>query len=952
MRIVMRFWLLLAMSVIGVSSGDQLSPRERLQMHKDWLERRAAQKARLQELEKSAYFRRVIKFKTDREPIHTNDISFMPKQDFDPPSLYDESERNKYDVYEADVTTPATTTTTEASGEDNAGMNEASVIQLRKSMHSGSQENEEDRRKTTIQTTTPEPTTTQQTTLVNKKKPENAPRIKPSIREHGGKSKEKQKKGANGYRYWGPWSNWTECSRSCGGGIKMQSRECIAKVFVNNRSSGEKSTTVIVRNNTECIGLYKRYNICNEQDCPPSDRDFREQQCTQFNYQTFRGKQYVWEAFIKDDAECELNCKPVGLNYFATFNATVIDGTPCTKPAEYYRRNFQGRAVCVEGICKMVHNSGIIVGAYMNNGAVRCGTLICRPISEIFTKTPLPAGYVHIATIPSGASNISITEQKNSINLLVLRNENQSSIINGDYTVSSSDIYEAAGTTFDYRRIDNAINGVTEWITSLGPTAEPIHLMVLAQQQNPGIKYEYLLPLNALTQPTSEEEGTESVSSETEAPSKSTTLKAGSETETPPKKKRKFQWKILRYHPCSRSCGGGTQVPVIKCVREGSTKISPPRKCSHVEKPNANEFQVRCNIQPCPAYWKISSWSECQCGPDDGGEESYQSREVRCVQEFAGERVIQVKDGACVDEQPATTQPCQCSRLVKPSPIEVYKNPLAPLYYQHGSDNATTPRHPRMQHQHGGRKNRRTGIWLVSDWTDSCSVDCGVGVQFRQIFCDRSVPTTDRCEPRLTPDTVQQCTADKTCQFGEWFAGPWSECTGDCFNLTRYRSILCIRDETIIPDEHCDETTRPDNRKSCNLSEMKECGPRWLYSEWTDCTKACGEGSQKRTVRCFAPNLREKSLQESHECLYSEKPVAFKRCNSHPCDGSSTATTTEQYSQQPRVDLVQNDIVQQECKDDFPNCHFLIHQPRLCGHSYYSQHCCHTCRKIEEHYHN
>jgi len=54
----------------------------------------------------------------------------------------------------------------------------------------------------------------------------------------------------------------------------------------------------------------------------------------------------------------------------------------------------------------------------MNSGAVRCGVLICRPVSGIFTKNPLPSGYVHVATIPHGASNISITELKNSINFL------------------------------------------------------------------------------------------------------------------------------------------------------------------------------------------------------------------------------------------------------------------------------------------------------------------------------------------------------------------------------------------------------------------------------------------------------------------------------------------------------------------------------------------------------
>lgn len=54
----------------------------------------------------------------------------------------------------------------------------------------------------------------------------------------------------------------------------------------------------------------------------------------------------------------------------------------------------------------------------MNNGAVRCGPLVCRPVSGIFSQTNLSNGYHNVATIPTGASNISITEQKNSANFL------------------------------------------------------------------------------------------------------------------------------------------------------------------------------------------------------------------------------------------------------------------------------------------------------------------------------------------------------------------------------------------------------------------------------------------------------------------------------------------------------------------------------------------------------
>lgn len=56
-----------------------------------------------------------------------------------------------------------------------------------------------------------------------------------------------------------------------------------------------------------------------------------------------------------DDAECELNCKPIGLNYFATLNERVVDGTSCFKPSEFLklRRNHAGKAICVDGICKV-----------------------------------------------------------------------------------------------------------------------------------------------------------------------------------------------------------------------------------------------------------------------------------------------------------------------------------------------------------------------------------------------------------------------------------------------------------------------------------------------------------------------------------------------------------------------------------------------------------------------
>lgn len=56
--------------------------------------------------------------------------------------------------------------------------------------------------------------------------------------------------------------------------------------------------------------------------------------------------------FITEDAECELNCKPIGSKFFATFNNTVVDGTLCSRP-DIVRKKFKGRSICVEGVCKV-----------------------------------------------------------------------------------------------------------------------------------------------------------------------------------------------------------------------------------------------------------------------------------------------------------------------------------------------------------------------------------------------------------------------------------------------------------------------------------------------------------------------------------------------------------------------------------------------------------------------
>lgn len=121
-----------------------------------------------------------------------------------------------------------------------------------------------------------------------------------------------------------------------------------------------------------------------------------------------------------------------------------------------------------------------------------------------------------------------------------------------------------------------------------------------------------------------------------------------------------------------------------------------------------------------------------------------------------------------------------------------------------------------------------------------CSTKCGDGTQYRSIFCDRSAPRSERCDIRLTPETTRSCTDSSKCDVGDWFIGPWSGCFGDCFNLMRARSVLCIKGDQIVGDSLCidiknsENTTKPATIEKCELGNVSYCKPKWHYSEWTE----------------------------------------------------------------------------------------------------------------------
>uniref|UniRef100_A0A1B6D0P5 ADAMTS cysteine-rich domain-containing protein n=1 Tax=Clastoptera arizonana TaxID=38151 RepID=A0A1B6D0P5_9HEMI len=91
---------------------------------------------------------------------------------------------------------------------------------------------------------------------------------------------------------WSSWSEWSFCSRSCGGGITMQTRDCHSKPQGRHR---RRVHSLVTRNH--CIGLNRRIQVCNTEDCV-GGKDLRQEQCESYNDQQFLGRAYSWEPFL------------------------------------------------------------------------------------------------------------------------------------------------------------------------------------------------------------------------------------------------------------------------------------------------------------------------------------------------------------------------------------------------------------------------------------------------------------------------------------------------------------------------------------------------------------------------------------------------------------------------------------------------------------------------------
>ncbi|XP_021098768.1 A disintegrin and metalloproteinase with thrombospondin motifs 20 isoform X5 [Heterocephalus glaber] len=351
------------------------------------------------------------------------------------------------------------------------------------------------------------------------------------------------------------------------------------------------------------------------------------------------------------------------------------------------------------------------------------------------------------------------------------------------------------------------------------------------------------------------------------------------------------QWRMGPWGSCSHSCAGGLQHRAVVCQDGNGQSVS---LCDTASKPPETK---NCDLGPCPR-WNYGSWGECTqtCG---GG---IKSRFVIC--QFPNGQVSQEHSCEMLSKPPSVAQ---CHVHACPDEVSWHRGP-----------------------------------WK---W---CSASCGKGIKYREVLCvDQFQEKVEEkyCSHLRKPRTHKAC---RSVRCPSWKANRWKECSTSCKKKETHRLVACIdAQNTEVNESFCDPSTRPLSVKKCRNLPCKyivvtgdsaqcagNCGfsygqritycigiqstkkykphqlwpivyrecpvlppfqvykcsiksclhvTTWKVGKWSECSVTCGVGIMERRVECLDENDWPSDL-----CLKRLKPDAQKKCYIYDCKSFTT----------------------------------------------------------------
>ncbi|XP_048181274.1 ADAMTS-like protein 2 isoform X7 [Corvus hawaiiensis] len=703
--------------------------------------------------------------------------------------------------------------------------------------------------------------------------------------------------------WWGEWTKWTACTRTCGGGVKSQERHCLRQ--------RRKSVSGLA--NKTCTGTSKRYQLCKVQECPVNGRSFREEQCSSFNSHVYNGRTYQWKPLYPDDyvhissKPCDLHCTTVDGQRQLMVQAR--DGTSC-KYTDF-------RGVCVSGKCEPIGCDGILFSTHTLD---KCGVCqgdgsSCTHVTGSYRKGNSHLGYSLVTHIPAGARDIQIVERKKSADVLAVADEAGYYFFNGNYKVDSPKNFNIAGTVFKYRRPMDVYETGIEYIVAQGPTNQGLNIMVWNQNgKNPSITFEYTLlrkPHSKNLQPIyytfSESESEES---------------------------REFDGDVpLGFIQHNATYFGKISRERIDLENQVFGRQDTEEDLNLSKGQETNEVYERAETIDCEPKLKGKqpqdsnvTRSTYQTDHDDRDLEPRLTSREFLLENAITDKLLDKTS----DSKELVLNMTMNSIFAQGDPINSVGSPIDSLYVDYEDtdglmtysvnstymelsngkatntsaetpfSNATvTMSSPQGNRTHKARNRLKLlrkgqGVsaadmyrWKLSSH-EPCSSTCTTGVMSTYAMCVRydGIEVDDTyCDAMTRPEPIHEFCAGRECQ-PRWETSSWSECSRTCGEGYQFRIVRCWKmispgfDSSVYSDlcESAD-IARPDERKVC---KNPACGPQWEMSEWSECSARCGERSVvTRDIRCS---------EEEKLCDASARPLAEKNCTGPPCDRQWTVS--------------------------------------------------------------
>ncbi|NXH35083.1 ATL2 protein, partial [Myiagra hebetior] len=707
--------------------------------------------------------------------------------------------------------------------------------------------------------------------------------------------------------WWGEWSSWSTCSRSCGGGVMSRERHCLQQ-----RLQMPQGT-----NSTMCVGQAKYYQLCQQKPCPANTASFKQQQCSSFNAKAFGKRYYHWMPLYPDDytsisnKPCDLQCTTRSGE--RQLMARAQDGTSCKD------RTYQG--VCINGKCEPVGCDGSLYSPRTMDRCRVCGGdgSTCHRVSGSFRKAISQIGYVFITNIPAGATDILIIERRKTENILefcrmshwsvfslfeALADESGHFFFNGNSAIDHPQNFRVAGTVFKYRRPSSLNSEGLEYIIAQGPTNQSLNAMYYNfNGKMPHITYDYTVPRTPPLR--------------TAAPALARALyhqlPETSQNHPIPANSRAAQdfnatWLSLSPDDTSE------QLP----LREGQEDLDfgPP-----------HSFQTNSTSQTQDWGWEQSEEKEKYdfqfrqvYHTNTAGEEEEEEAAAAAGGETGLGWLLLILRGQqwdkshprCSWESQTTAQEQRtpamlCSPALRFNQISIstavpYSMRRPELSEQSRAASSRLRLFRRLSHTTSFSHSNEFDVspvghddisladmyrWKVSAYAP-CSSTCTSGISTSYAMCVRydGVEVDESyCDALTRPEPTHEFCTGRDCQ-PRWETSRWSECSRTCGEGSQYRTVRCWKMlapgfDSSVYDDLCEAAglARPMERKAC---KNKACGPQWELSEWSECSARCGApGTMKREVRCSV---------EDALCDESRKPSSEQPCSGPPCDRRWTAS--------------------------------------------------------------